>query len=232
MKIDKLTHPEVDELFKKKIAIIPIGATEQHGPHLPMGTDTFYADYIAEKVGEKLNIAVLPPVCYSVSGYNFPYPTITIEPETLNLYLKDICNSLKFFNIDKVIFLVGHGGENCSAVENASYCIARDININIKVIYPWQYLPKEEYEKMNSDWHAGFLETSDMLFIKPELVKEDKIKKSSIPPIMEFIGNYKLSKRDERNGVFGNPVGANKNIGEKNMQEIVKKLVDLISKII
>lgn len=228
MRIDRQTWPETYEIFKKKAAIIPIGATEQHGPHLPLGTDIFYAEYIAEKVGEALHIAVLPPLSYSISGYNFPYPTVTLEPETLTGVLRDICRSLKFFGIESIFLIVGHGGENCSAVETAAYCIARDIDVQIKVMYPWTFLPEEMRKKMDEDWHSGFLETSDMLFIKPELVKKEKIKKSSIPKPLDFIGDYKKTKRDSREGVFGNPLGATATIGEKNMGIVVEKIVKII----
>lgn len=232
MRIDNLPWPEVKELFKAGTAIIPIGATEQHGPHLPLGADTLYAEYISERVGKNLKIPVLPPLCYSVSGFNFPYPTITLEPETLALVLKDICGSLKFFGVGKIFFFVGHGGENCSAVETAAYCIARDLDLKIRVVYPWTFLPDEMREKMKEDWHAGFLETSDMLFVREDLVKKDKLKESTVPEPMKFIVDYKKTESNGRMGVLGNPVGAKASIGAKNMGEIITKLTDHLSELL
>ena len=232
MLIEELPWTEVEKLFKKGVAIVPIGATEQHGPHLPLGADTFYAHEYAKRVGEKLKIAVCPVVPYSVSGYNFPYPTITIEPETLINYLKDICRSLKFFGVKKVFFFVGHGGENVPIVDTAEYVIARDLEIQLKSIYPWTFLPKEEYESMNEDWHAGRTETAEMLYFKENLVKKSNIKKSNVPKPMEFSQSYRFQKRDKRQGVLGDPSKATKELGKKNFEfavgEIVKKLKTLI----
>lgn len=220
MEIQNLTWPEVEELFKKEIAILPIGATEQHGPHLPLGTDSFYADFIAKEVGKKLSIAVLPVVPYSVSGFNFPYPTMTIEPETLISYLKDVCKSLKFFGVNKVVFIVGHGGENCSAIDVAAYIISRDFDMKIMVLFPWTFLTEKDKEKMNKDWHAGEMETSDMLYINEKLVRKDEIKKSSVPEPMKWIVSYKNMKKDERLGVLGDPTNASKEKGEKELLNI------------
>ncbi|MFP4403958.1 MAG: creatininase family protein [Nanoarchaeota archaeon] len=232
MRIDEMTSPEVKKLFSKGIALIPIGATEQHGPHLPMGTDTFYAEYITNKIGKELKLPVLPSVSFSVSGYNFPYPTITIEPETITKYLNDICKSLKFHDVDKIFFIVGHGGENCAALETAAYIIARDNDVKIKIFYPWQFLPKELYKKMDDDWHAGFIETSEMLYLKPKLVKKKHIRKSSVPDYMKFIIDYKKTKEDQRQGVFGDPSNANSNIGKNNFKIIIESMIKEIKKLI
>lgn len=232
MLIDELPWTDVEKLFKKGVAIVPIGATEQHGPHLPLGVDTFYAHEYAKRVGEKLKIPVCPSVPYSISGYNFPYPTITIEPETMINYLKDICRSLKFFGVTKVFFFVGHGGENASVMDTAEYIIARDLDIQLKSIYPWTFLPKKEYESMDQDWHAGRIETAEMLCLKENLVQKSKIQKSDVPKPMEFSQSYRLQKKDSRQGVFGDPSQATKEQGEQNIgfavAGIVKKLKPLI----
>jgi len=232
MLIKEKTWEEAEELFKKGIAIILIGSIEQHGPHLPLGSDSYYAFEIAKRIGEYFNIAVLPIVEYSVTGYNMAYPSITIEPETLTEYLKDICKSLKFHGVNKVIFIAGHGGENVPAIRTASYIIARDLGIKILVIFPWQFLPKAEAKKLEKDWHAGYLETSDMLYLKPELVKKNKIKKSSVPKPMNWISPYYECKRDWRKGVLGNPIKASAKVGRKNFEAIVKNLINYLKPLI
>lgn len=232
MFIEELTWPEVEKLFKKGVAIIPIGATEQHGPHLPMGSDSFYAEEYAKRVGKKLNIPVCPTVSCSVSGLNFPYPTLTIEPETLTSYLKDICKSLKFFGVKKIIFIVGHGGENASAIDTAEYIIARDVDIKIRSIYPWQFLPEKEYKSMDKDWHAGRIETSDMLYLKEDLVRKSKIKRSDVPRPMKFTTDYRKMKKDKRQGVLGDASKASKELGKKNFETAVKKMTQEIQKLL
>ena len=67
--IEQLARPEVEDIFKKNpVVILPVGATEQHGPHLPYGTDTFYAEYVAKRVADRLNAAILPTMPY---GYSY-----------------------------------------------------------------------------------------------------------------------------------------------------------------
>ncbi|MEK6874123.1 MAG: creatininase family protein [Nanoarchaeota archaeon] len=85
---------------------------------------------------------------------------------------------------------------------------------------------------MDKDWHAGFLETSDMMFIKSELVRELDIQESSAPEpmkfLIEFLIDYKQMKRDTRHGTLGNPIGANAAIGKKNMNIVITKMAEHI----
>ena len=89
-----------------EIAILPIGAIEQHGRHLPLGTDWLIADQAGKKLGERLNAYVLPALPYGNSQEHMGFPgTITLRPQTLALIIEDIVLSLQHHGIKKIVVL-------------------------------------------------------------------------------------------------------------------------------
>ena len=94
-----------------EIAILPIGAIEQHGRHLPLGTDWLIADQVAKKLGERLNAYVLPALPYGNSQEHMGFTgTITLRPQTLALIIEDIVLSLRHHGIKNMVVLSSHGG--------------------------------------------------------------------------------------------------------------------------
>jgi len=91
-----MTWEEVkDRLEKVDVAIIPIASTEQHGPALPLGTDTYVAIGLAEDVARKAGAVITPPIWYGDSSHHMAFPgTITLRPETMIELIKDVCTSL------------------------------------------------------------------------------------------------------------------------------------------
>ncbi|RKX99981.1 creatininase family protein, partial [Candidatus Poribacteria bacterium] len=104
------TWEEVKEA-NVEIAILPIGSIEQHGRHLPLGTDWLIADRLARELGERLNAYVLPALPYGNSQEHMGFPgTIPLRPQTLALVIEDIILSLRHHGIKKVVVLSTHGG--------------------------------------------------------------------------------------------------------------------------
>ncbi|MCJ7804583.1 creatininase family protein, partial [Patescibacteria group bacterium] len=107
-----MTWQEAREYFKKvKFAIIPVGSTEQHGPHLPLGTDFLIAEHLARKVAEKVDVVVTPTVPVGFAQYHTSFDgTLYVEPEVLASYYKGITDSLELYGVTHFLFINGHGG--------------------------------------------------------------------------------------------------------------------------
>src|SRR5438270_8671879 len=96
---------------RPEMALLPLGATEQHGAHLPCGTDTFQADYLADEIARQLPIWRLPTIPITISHMHRGSPgTVWLTNDTLAAVVKDIVRSLRFQGIRRIVILNGHGG--------------------------------------------------------------------------------------------------------------------------
>ncbi len=125
-KLQNLTWKQVDELEREKtLAIVLTGSMEQHGPHLPLGQDTFVAQHLADealkKVGDRIKYVVLPPLPIGQSPEHMDFPgTLTFSAETYLNVILDVCESLANHGFKKILFINGHGG-NTSIISAASF---------------------------------------------------------------------------------------------------------------
>jgi creatinine amidohydrolase len=92
-------------------AIVPVGAVEVYGPHLPMGSDGLVALEASRRLADRTGAVVAPlvPIGCSQSLMSFP-GTLSVEPESLKMYLRDVCSSLVFYGIKRILFMNGHAG--------------------------------------------------------------------------------------------------------------------------
>ena len=207
-----------------EIAILPIGSIEQHGRHLPLGTDWLMADRSAKDLGERLNAYVLTAIPYGNSQEHMGFPgTITLRPQTLALIIEDIVLSLRHHGIKKVVVLSSHGG---------NWIIKptiRDLNFrypDMTIIWADGALPKER-ERIPEDIHSGRGETSRMLFYHPELVKMDRAEDFT-PDVGQEYNDYVGLDRTTKVGVWGKPTEASREIGEQNIAPRVEHQVRYI----
>lgn len=114
IRIEEMTWPMVKRALEEgyKTVIVPVGSIEQHGPHLPIGTDAYFGDClglrVAEKLGKTLVAPTLRPGC---SEYHMDFPgTITLSTETLMHVLRDVCVSLDRHGFENILLLPTHGG--------------------------------------------------------------------------------------------------------------------------
>ncbi|MFX0198713.1 MAG: creatininase family protein [Candidatus Hodarchaeota archaeon] len=179
----EMTNTEAVELFQQTdIAILSIGSTEQHGRHLPMGTDTLEStDYakraaaLVEKEGIKV---ILPtPIPFGVSGHHMYWPgVLSLRPETLTQVTLDICECLIAHGVRKIILNVGHTGEpQEAALWNAAYHLQKNYGVLVAIfnrsdLYSIIKPKFLKSEKPFSEGHAGEHETAMTLAICPELV--------------------------------------------------------------
>ena len=190
-RFDELTWPEVNEAVELgKIPIVPIGAVEQHGHHLPLKVDHLCATAVAtEAARQKASLSlVLPPVYYGYVHHVMDFPgSLNIHHEHLIHYALDITKSLAYHGFKKIIIVNGHGS-NHSLVEMVSRRTILETDASCTYCSWWQMLqvrPEFEQEWRESEFpggcaHAGELETSMLLHLDPDSVRQDRVKSGTI----------------------------------------------------
>jgi creatinine amidohydrolase len=205
-------------------AIIPLGSTEQHNEHLAMEQDSASAQYLSEKIAKKLfpRVIVTPTVSIGSSPHHMHHAgTLSFQPETLALVLKDIVNSLSQHGFKKIVILNGHGG-NVRALEKFLETIKPLNHIAFQFISYWDVLDKNFLSSYFDEsaiipGHAGIFETSFALSAFP-----DNVDMSAEYP-KEFSENKNENfKRDKL--LFDESRRANKTIGNRCIEYIVDNL--------
>ncbi|SRR5579885_534997 len=226
MIVRNLSNPIIlKEIRKNPVAIIPVGSIEQHGPHLPISTDTDIVYHIAKKVSEKTGFLLLPTIECGVSFEHHPFFNLSTSPDALQRYLVDMCISLWKNKIKTIIILNGHHG-NQKALKGIPSKVAKNKKNGPRVIV-WSYW---HFMKQRFD-HAGFVETSIMRAISKQ-VEMDKAEKG----LVESDHTKKELKRLGRianksfiavtkNGVWGDPRHATAKDGRKILKEIITSIV-------
>ena len=209
---------------KKQIAVIPIGSMEQHGPHLPISTDTDIVTEVAKRISEKNGYFLLPTLSYGVSFEHAPFFNLSIRKFTLQTILLDICTSLLDNNIKTVFIINGHHG-NQNSIKNIDVKLKKILKNKLKV-FPFSY-----WHFMNRDFdHAGFVETSLMLAIlknvKMKSARKGLITEKMTKQEIKRIGKLanKSFPKATKNGIWGDPTKATKKDGQLILDEIVRNL--------
>jgi creatinine amidohydrolase len=213
------------------LVVLPTGAVEVYGQHLPAGTDTIVVGHVARQVGERLGAPVLPvlPVGFSRSLGDFP-GTLNISPATLNAYLLETAESVISWGFKRVLFINSHRGNIAPIGEVAMELQARH-GVRCAQVFWWDYvaaLVKDICETgAHANGHASEIGTSIVMHLEPDFVVRDRIKDqtptSSITSYPD-ITQYKGMRARSDSGVVGNPEVASAEKGT----EMIKRGVDRI----
>ena len=237
----EMTWEDAERRLKNvDVALLPVGAVEQHGPHLPLDTDAFDADYLARRVALACSPPrplVLPLLPYGVSYHHEDFNgTIAIDNQTLTRLIYDIGMSAARNGVNKLVIINGHGG-NAPAINHAAQMINRDAHIFVCVdsgetsdadIYRFIETP--------NDVHAGEIETSTSLAVRPHLVRMNRAEKS-VPEFssryLDFTGKrgitwYAYTRKISSSGVLGDPTRASAEKGEQIWEIMVAHLSALV----
>ena len=190
---DRMSWPDyVARLRQDPIVFLPVGAHEQHGPHLPMGTDALFATDMAEALATRLNGLVLPTLSYgyksqarSGGGQTFP-GTTSLDGGTLISSTTEILRELSRHGVKKVVILDGHYENQWFLTEGIELAqrefTAGGRTMHIVRTEYWDFCPQHVLDAVfEGDFpgydleHAALIETSMMMHWHPELVKVDKI---------------------------------------------------------
>jgi creatinine amidohydrolase/Fe(II)-dependent formamide hydrolase-like protein len=236
-----LTWPEAEKYLENMdVAILPVGAIEQHGPHLPLDTDSFDANYLANQVAAACSDPkplVLPLISYGVSYHHDGFKgTISITNETLSKIVYEIGISLAQNGINKIVIINGHGG-NSPSLNFAAQMINRDAKIFV-CVDSGETSDVDIYKIVETpnDVHAGEFETSTSMAIRPHLVKASLAEKS-IPEFSSRYLNftskrgiswYAYTKKISDSGIMGDPSKATADKGRRMWQIMIAHLVTFV----
>jgi len=239
--LGELTWPEAKQRFQQvDIALLPVGSIEQHGPHLPLDTDAFDADYLAKRVAERCaepKPFVLPLLPYGVAYHHEGFSgTISIGPETLSRLVYEIGMSAAKHGVTKLIIINGHGG-NSPALHFAAQMINRDARI-FTCVDTGETSDPDIFAMADTpdDVHAGEIETSTSLAVRSHLVRIREAKKF-IPQFssryLSFsskrsVGWYAHIEKISPEGVLGDPTKANAEKGQKMWDLMIERLVEFV----
>jgi creatinine amidohydrolase/Fe(II)-dependent formamide hydrolase-like protein len=242
--IGELTWPEAEKrLSEVDLALLPVGAIEQHGPHLPLDTDAHDAERLACLVAERSSEPkplVLPLIPYGVSYHHDDFPgTVSVGNEALSKMVYDIGLSVARHGINKLVIVNGHGG-NTPTLQFAAQMINRDAQILTCV---------DTGETSNvdlaalcgtpNDVHAGEIETSTSLADRPHLVQMEMAERF-VPEFSSRYLNftakrsvewYARTARISPSGVLGDPTMASREKGEKMWEVMIQNLVELVEEL-
>lgn len=215
-------------------AVLAVGSTEYHGDHLPYGTDTMVAQYLAEEVARRVEgLLVLPPLPYGMSLHYASFPVaVSLTTETLMRVLREVFGSLLGHGIVRLLIVNGHDG-NMAALESA----AREFRVEhpemrIAVLDAWwqtagELVPEGTFEVWGGLGHAGEGETSMMLAVAPELV--DMSKAIGVVPVLPAHVQLKWVFRElTPYGVTGDPTKATAQKGRLMQEALVDLLVGFL----
>jgi creatinine amidohydrolase len=169
---------ELDALRQKAggIAIIPVGSVEQHGYHLPLGTDTMVAMMLAEDAAKATETLVVPPLWFGWSPHHMVLPgTITIRPEILIEVLYDVIGSLKCHGFSKFVVINGHRIVNIAWMQIAAERAQRQLGVKV-VLFDPAFMSKELVSQLEYGpvGHSEEIETAHMMYKHPDLVHLEK----------------------------------------------------------
>jgi creatinine amidohydrolase len=196
-------------------AFLPVGSTEQHGPHAPLGTDTLHAVAVAEagadaaEAADGSTVAVAPPVAVGVAEEHRAFDgTMWVSPETFRAYVREAAASLVAHGIDRVVFVNGHGG-NTEALAEVARRFSRDpTHPGYGVAFTWFEAVGEHASDMG---HAGPLETALLRATNPDLVREERVEaagEGAAERWGEWVAGVNLAHDSDEftdNGVVGDP---------------------------
>jgi mycofactocin system creatininase family protein len=202
--------------------LLPLGALEQHGPHLPLDTDARVAVAVAgaAAAGDDAHL-VAPPLAYGASGEHEGFPgTLSIGHEALRAVLVELGRSALRW-ASRLVFVNGHGG-NLPTVPDAVAQLRREG----RDAAWWPCAPT------GGDAHAGRTETSILLALDPAAVRQDAAEPGATAPLAELLPALRAGgvAAVSPNGVLGDPTGATAGEGERLLREMTKALRDNLTR--
>lgn len=235
-----LTWKDVEELDRSKtILLLPVGSLEQHGPHLPLDTDTITALYLAEKlveINKRFDLVIAPPLRYTYAKPSTVFPgTISIGGHTLVRLARDVLCSFISQNFKQILIINAHMENTDFLIEGIALSLEKTDSVKVVLANWWELVNESDMKSIfGRDWkgwvdeHAALVETSLIMFIAPELVRQGKIVNDDRRSQFEFrvfpwdIANYPPS------GIFSKTLGSTRERGERLIKLVSNELNRLI----
>jgi creatinine amidohydrolase len=244
---EEFTWPEIrDAVAGRRVAVLPVGTIEQHGPHLPLITDVLTATEMSRLAVERIpsEAVLLPPVFYAFNEHHLDFPgTIAVEGVTFVNYVTDIGCSLAHHGFRKILLVNGHGS-NVPFLDVAARNITNRTESICAMVPWWNLVPKALLKELReSEYPGGMahgceLETSVLLYLRGDLVQMDKATRDMNFQKSEFIfwdlegGSpvffQEWFSRYSKTGTVGDPMKASAQKGRRFVDAVVDQLIALI----
>jgi creatinine amidohydrolase len=204
-------------LPERPLVIVPLGSTEQHGPHLPFSTDSIVARAVADGVASSLStegrgVVVAPTISYGASGEHQEFAgTSSIGHEALQLLIIELVRSLSNW-AGQILFVNGHGGNVPSLA-----------NVIPQMIGEHHLVSWVPCTLLTGDAHAGRTETSLLLHLHPDLVELGKATRGNVQPVVALLPLLRSAgvRAVSPSGVLGDPSGANPEEGARFLADMI-----------
>ncbi|MGH2457628.1 MAG: creatininase family protein [Chloroflexota bacterium] len=241
---------ELREVAKRKpVCVIPCGTVEQHGPHLPLSTDFVTASMISERGVERAapTALLLPTACYGFNEHHMDFPgTIAIPGQDYINYMANVGLSLARHGFDKILYVNGHGS-NRPFLEIAAREVCNRSDSFAALVSWWSLIPRPVMEEVlvseipGGVSHACEMETSAMLYLRPDLVEMSKaVRELGFKPgkymwrdmrvTSPLVFNEQWSRFSE-SGIQGDPTLATVEKGKALVDAAVENLVGLLAEL-
>lgn len=242
--LDEMSWKQVRERLPRiKLAIIPTGSSEQHGPHLPMQVDTICAVQVSTRLGESLypEALVVTPVPFGVSYHHMGFPgTLTLKEETIIGIVYDICWSLKQHGISNILIVNGHKG-NTNALSVATRRITDEIGAKCIAVEYWNFVTKAARDSVGDGvvpGHGSEFETSIYLSSNRSLIggkykrtfKPDEAYKEMYLRPRTYLSMKKLFESSPDGLTLGNPAEATAEEGKKLVNSAAEELLVFVKR--
>ena len=230
--LDRMTWVEVKAEINggRDTVIVPLGSTEQHGRHMPLGTDAVLGDEIGWGLAGQLEAFLAPTVRFGCSEHHLFFPgTISLSQETFQRVVIDVVKSLSRHGFRRIVLLPTHGG-NFQPLADAFAQLEPVENVKVLAFTDLEGLVKTAFESSStfgvnaaqSGAHSGEWETSLMLALRPAQVKMDQAVEGFVGELSEIMSRaFDGIQNLDENGVLGDPRPARAAAGNKYLEDIV-----------
>jgi creatinine amidohydrolase len=232
------TWPELGDYFENEsLALVPLGSTEQHGPHLPEGTDHIIAEAFAREAAERTGYLCTPTINIGVSPHHRQFHgTMWVDAPVFRNYVESFTRNLAYHGIDRVIFVNAHGG-NIEHLREVGRRL-RDDGVLYAIEWMWNDSIRELVDELfeQNGPHGGPKETAMIQYLKPELVQENRVEDArdegvasvDAADIRKYGARTFYDAADNtENGVIGDQTDATAEKGEQMFEEATAQLVKL-----
>ncbi len=213
------------------VVFLPIGATEAHGDHLPLSTDSLQPEAMAVELAARMNGLIAPPVRYGFHSSTRNMPgTISVSFETLRGLAYDVITSLARNGVGKLVILSGHAGAiHMAALRLACEKAVAEFDIKLMLLTDYDIAAElaAEMEFGLDEGHGGFVETSRVLAIAPDLVKSRRTMGKFVDKGFMIVPDPETCYPQ---GIAGDPTAATAEKGERINEYIANRLCDLIAR--
>jgi creatinine amidohydrolase len=225
VRLDELTSADVARLRRKPVVLLPVGAVEQHGPHLPLGADILQPMHVLERVAAKTGALLSPPIPYGLVVTGRPFPgSVSVSFDSLRSYVRDVLADLVRNGFRRIVVVSGHAeGVHMAALRTAAKEVVDAGGADVTVLSDYDLVYASEFAEPG-EGHAGKIETSRVMSARPDLVRGRGPRGANRIPRHAVVRDARRYWR----GVTGDPRKASRALGERIDRLVERELVAIV----